>query len=329
MNSRIAIGLVLLAVLLGAAFVVFYGPDVASMATIAALLAIPAGLGALISHVTDPDGELSPLGCFLWPTVGIIATVAALYAAIGEGAICIAMILPLWLPAAAAGALVQHVNRRRRVARESDPSIFRVAGWLAMPLVLLGVERQFPMQWENRSVSRSVEIGAAPDIIWPMLVTIANVRPNEGRWNLSQDLFGVPRPEGAMLVNEAGQLVRKAAWQQGARFEERITAIEPGRRICWNFAFPDASLQAVTDRHISPDGPFLKIERGCYTIEPLAGGRSRVTLVTTYRMRVQLAGYFALWGERFLGDIQANVLGIVADRAEARRGTEQVRRVYP
>lgn len=60
----------------------------------------------------------------------------------------------------------------------------------------------------------------------------------------------------------------------------------------------------------------LKIARGGYTLEPLEGGRVRVTLSTTYRMRSRLVWYAGLWGERMLGDVQDNVLAIIKTRAE-------------
>ena len=89
-----------------------------------------------------------------------------------------------------------------------------------------------------------------------------------------------------------------------------------GRRIAWDFAFPDNSVQLYTDHHISPDGPLLKIAHGGYTLTPLADGRVRVTLSSTYRMRSRLGWYLQLWGEQMLGDVHDNVLAIIRQRAE-------------
>lgn len=315
MNWRRVFPLLLLVLLTGAAFVVFYGPDPSFIPTVAALLLIPAGIGALITHLSDPDGALSPMGCFVWPTVGICAAIAVVWLMAREGAICIAMILPLWIPAAVAGALVQHVNRRKRLKRDADPARFQAAAWLVAPLLLAWIEGELPQQWQARDVSRSLTIAAKQEAVWPALVKIDRIGPGEGRWTVTQDLLGVPRPLGATLVRDGSGLVRNARWERGIRFEEHITALEPGKRICWRFAFPDDSVQRETDRHIEPDGTFLKIDSGCYALEPLANGTTRVTLTTRYRMRTRLSGYFAAWGELLLGDVQSNVLSIVAGRA--------------
>ena len=277
MQWRAAFPLILLALLIGAALVIFYGPDPSFVPTIAALLGIPAGIGALVSHTTDPDGEQSAMGCYVWPTVGIFAAIAVVWLFAREGVICIAMILPLWIPAAIAGASVQHFNRKRREKRGTDPTRFQAAGWLVIPLALVWIEAALPQPWEYRDVSRSVAIRSSPAEIWPALVTIAHVDPDEGRWNATQDLLGVPRPLGAELAKDARGLVRHARWQRGIRFDEHVTAVETGKRICWRFAFPNDSIQQETDRHIEPDGAFLKIESGCYELAPSANGTTRVT----------------------------------------------------
>lgn len=113
--------------------------------------------------------------------------------------------------------------------------------------------------------------------------------------------------------------MREGRWGAGIRFEERITALEPGRRIAWDFAFPDNSVQQYTDHHISLDGPLLKIAHGGYSLTPLDGGRVRVSLATTYNMRSRLGWYLDLWGERLLGDVSDNVLAIIRQRAEQGR----------
>ena len=61
----------------------------------------------------------------------------------------------------------------------------------------------------------------------------------------------------------------------------------------------------------------LKILTGSYRLQPLADGRTRLTLTTTYAMRSRLDWYFGWWGERMLGDVQDNVLAIVRQRSEA------------
>jgi hypothetical protein len=311
------ISAILLAVLLGAIPYLFYGlengPDGVG---IAVLLAIPASLGGLFARLIDPDGQMSPMGCFGWPTLFLLGLVALAVLLFREGAICVAMILPLWLPAAAVGALVNRLGARRKRQREGTSTELQAAGWLLLPALALSADALAPVWWQDVSVRREVVIAASAERIWPVLHSIPAIEPQEGKANFTQDVLGIPRPSSAEVVWEKGRLIRKARWGPDAHFQEIITRSVPLRELAWNFSFQDGSIQAYTDRHISPDGPTLKIATGGYRLTPLTNGKTRLTLTTTYRMRARLGGYLRLWGEILLGDIQENVLAIVKQRAE-------------
>ena len=47
---------------------------------------------------------------------------------------------------------------------------------------------------------------------------------------------------------------------------------------------------------------------------PMADGRTKIRLWTRYHVATPVNGYTAMWGEVILGDIQENVLAIVAGR---------------
>jgi hypothetical protein len=316
-RSESRITLVLVAVLVLCAAYLFFGLAFEwAFAAIAALIGFPMALGALVAHGRDPTGQAPIAGCIIWPTVAILVLIAVGWIAFGEGAICIAMVMPIWLAAAIGGGLIQLLNARRSARLEKDPDKLLSVGWTALPLLILAAETAAPLHWTRESVTREIVIQASPQEVWPLLLSIPNIAPDEGRPNVSQDLLGIPRPSNAVLVRSNGKLVRKAQWGHDVRFEEHILAIEPHRAISWAFAFPDRSVQQSTDRHISPDGPILRIDRGRYDLKEIAPGVTRLRLVTHYRMKTRLAPYLRWWGDTLLGDIQDNVLAIVKDRAE-------------
>ncbi len=313
------LALLLAVVFFGSIYLVFKGDFFENAyAGWAVFLVIPASFGGLLSMAIDPSGELSPLGCFVWPTLIAIALILLAWVFLGEGAICLAMLLPIWIAAAIGGFAIQRWNtyRRTAVAREGSARLQAVA-WVVFPLALIWAETANPPEWEQHSVTRSVEIAASADQVWPLLVSIPNITPGEGRATLAHDLFGIPRPTEALLERRDGTLIRKARWGEKIRFEERVTTLAPGKEIGWRFAFPDNSVAEYTDPHIEPDGAVLRIESGGYRIETLEPGKLRLTLETRYSMRSRMAWYAALWGELFLGDISTNVLTLVKDRAES------------
>ena len=310
--------LTLLIVLLSEVILVFSADYFASVyASIAAFFMIPAAIGGLFSQLSDPFGRQAPMGCFVFPTLALLAIVAVAWLVFGEGVICIAMVLPLWVPAAVVGAVVNRYNARRN-RRFNDLSRMNSVAWLALPLLLITTEAAVPPDWQHRSVVREIVIEAGPDDVWPFLLSVPNISEHEGRTNFTQDILGVPKPTNATLVMRQGTLVRIAHWGTDLSFEEVVTENKPGKRLGWRFVFPDESVQHHTDRHISPDGPLLKIESGRYDLQALDNGGARLRLTTTYRMKTRLSAYLGWWGERLLGDVENNVLTVIKDRAEGR-----------
>jgi hypothetical protein len=287
-----------------------------SFAGLGALIVIPAALGGLLAYIVDVNSRTGMMGCFVWPTLALLALcgVAALF--LREGAICIAMVLPIWIPAAITGFAVSLWNSKHKAKNGNDGNQLNSFGWLLLPMLAVTLDQTHPPEWQNRIVSREILVNASPEQIWPLLVNIPDIAPSEGTWNVTQNLLGVPRPFDAKQVQQDGQVVRKARWGGGIRFDERIEQIVPGRLIQWRFAFPDDSIQRHVDRHVSPDGAILKIRTGRYDVIPVSPTQTRIRLTTEYSMRTRLTIYLQWWGERLLGDVEANVLAIVKDRAE-------------
>lgn len=275
------------------------------------LMMIPFALGGL---VTGAGLRIyTSAGCIFAPLVLFAVIFPFVYFGLAEGLVCILMALPFWLAAGLGGGLAAYLIRRRA---EREMTRVNVMALLTVPFAFIYVEEVSPPQWQERAVVRSITIAASADEVWPLLVSIPGITPDEGKRTFTHDWIGIPRPSGARLIKRNGMLLREAQWGGDIRFEERITELSPGQSIAWDFAFPDDSVQAYTDRHIAPDGPVLKIAHGGYRIEPLGKDSVRVTLHTTYRMRSRLGWYLEPWGELLLGDVEDNVLAIIKQRAE-------------
>lgn len=310
-------GWFMLALLILSVAYLVYGADFEyTFAGFGALFAVPFSIGALITQ-TSLRGY-SVWGCLLAPILLFAVIFPLVYFGMAEGLVCIAMVMPIWLVAGLGGGLYTLINNRA-LARENveDASAqFRVVTLAALPLALLYVEEVSPPQWQSRMVEREITIAASPEDVWPLLVSIPDISGDEGEFTFTHNILGVARPGSAQLVQRDGGLVRKARWGKDIKFEEIVDNFAPGQMISWRFAFPDGSVQAYTDRHISPDGPILKIDRGGYRMEHAPGGQTRLKLWTRYHMRSRLGWYMDLWGQLILGDVQDNVLHIIRDRAQ-------------
>ncbi|MGB3470057.1 MAG: hypothetical protein WBA51_04475 [Erythrobacter sp.] len=309
--------LTMLAIVLGGFAYLTYGPGLDNgYVGYGALFAIPFALGALVTGLGIVPFRV--LGCLAAPTVLFAVIFLVVNLGFAEGLVCIAMVMPIWIVAGVGGGAAALWIKAHAEKAEVKGARFKVSAALTIPFALIYAEEASPPQWQVRSVERAVIIDAAARDVWPMLLAIPDITPDEGIATFTHDITGVPRPSTAALELRGDTLVRKANWGPDIRFEEHVTQIVPGRSVGWRFVFPDGSVQAHTDKHIDPDGPVLKIASGGYRIKEIAPGQSRLTLTTTYRMRTRLGWYFGRWGELMLGDVHDNVLAIIKDRAENR-----------
>lgn len=282
------------------------------------LLVLPAALSAFVARVADPLGERE-FGFYMRVPLYLLAGVIVVsIGVLREGTVCILMLSPIWLALGCAGsAIAFRLRPRGQTEIEGLYETFRgSSALLILPVLLIQVEAALPVPQQFASVTRQVVIDAPPSRVWPLLRGIPDVRPDEGRWTLSQDVIGIARPVGATLVGDGIGAVRRVRWQSAIDFEERIVAWQAGRLIRWSFVFDRASMNRFGDRHLLPDGSYIRITDGGYRLDQLDGGRTRVTLDTRYWMRTPVNRYAALWGELVLGDLETNVLAIIKDRAE-------------
>lgn len=276
----------------------------------------PAAICAFIACLADPTfrrGIRFYLMVPFWSAVGMIAVAAFV---LREGVICIAMLAPLWILFGLVGAGMAYRIRSHFRPPDDNSEVFRAYGLLVLPLVIMPIEASLPVPQAQYTVTREVVIEAPADTIWPMMRGIGTVGPAEGRWNVSQSLLGMPRPQSAVLIGDGPGATRIAQWQRGVVFREVVDDWRPANRIGWQFDFTGSRGWDMTDPHLRPDGPYFRIESGGYTLVPLDGKRHLLRLETHYTAQTHFNGYAAMWGELVLGDIQDNVLAIIRQRAE-------------
>ncbi len=275
------------------------------------LAVLPAFLSALICYIGDPRRTRG--AGFYWAVPAVLVGLVDLGSVIvlREGVVCLLMLSPIWLAGGWIGAFVLRSQRKRKI----NPNVFR-STLLGLPLVLGGAESQMHVAPEEITLTRSVVVQASPAEIWPYAVSNAHIDKAEGLWTFSQDIVGLPRPRATVMHGSGVGAVRTAYWGDHISFDEIITQWQPGQRLAWSFSFPNDSLQTYSDKHISPDGPFLKIDTGDYSLQPLGPDKTLLTLRTRYIARTHVNAYAAIWGEILLGDIETNVLAVVKHRAE-------------
>lgn len=289
-------------------------PD-SGVVTISFTMIQPAAICAFIAWIGDPFARRGKTYHAMIPVLSAVGMVLVSVLVLQEGAVCIAMLAPLWILSGLVGSFAVYTLRDRK----DDAGLhntFAVHGLLVLPMLALLVEGVVPVPLEHRTVTRDIVIEAPAEAIWPMMEGMGTVSPEAGQWNVTQSVIGIPRPRQAWLEGAGLGAVRHAAWDRGVAFSEVITGWHPKERLDWRFDFANSRGWEITDPHLRPDGPYIRIIDGGYALEPLGNGKHRLTLHTRYAAQTHFNGYAALWGELLLGDIQSNVLAVIRQAVE-------------
>ncbi|WP_411819511.1 hypothetical protein ABFZ85_11890 [Hyphococcus formosus] len=279
----------------------------------AILFALPFSVGALATFLLAPNCRRSSAIYYVVPALLVFGILIIGGLVLREGVICLILLAPLWLMSSYLGAfVVKEIFDRFEKRTGLKCSMLALA-----PVLILALESHQPQVPREFQVVRVIEIEATPDEIWPHLLSMDDISPNEGRWNLTQNVLGIPRPHSAVTISVNQEKIRYAQWGENITFEEKIVSEKLNTQLGWEFIFPNDSVQRYTDRHISPDGPHLKIMTGQYHLSEIGQHTTRLTLETTYLVRTPVNYYSALWGQLILGDIQRNILQIAKERSEA------------
>lgn len=298
--------------LVGISFYVFNDKLTILTISYSLLFLLPFSLGAVATFLLEKNAKGTDKRNSSVPIYLVIGILVIGGITLKEGVICMIILSPIWLGSAYVGTLAVRWLHRFAAKRTS----LYCTSLIILPFSILLIEGEGFSKPTEYIVTRSVTIEVPADVIWPHLLSMENIRANEGQWNFTQNLLSIPRPTSAVVSGNGIGAWRNAKWGDNISFEEHITEWQEGRSLRWHFIFPNDSVQRYTDKHISPDGEHLKIVDGGYYLETLGSTRTRLTLDTVYIATTPINQYSALWGEVILGDIQNNILEIVKNRTE-------------
>jgi uncharacterized membrane protein YhaH (DUF805 family) len=277
-------------------------------------LGLPFGLGFFSALIYNFHEERS-----LYGSLGVALTAIAivggfLFVLAVEGAICIAMAAPIAMGLALLGAGFGHEVAGVQIRKGKRlHAFFPIA--LALPF-LLGAERAAAPDPDLFEVATVVEIDAPPERVWPFVIAFAELPPPK------EALFraGVAYPIRAEIFGEGPGAVRHCTFSTGA-FVEPIEIWDPPRLLKFGVtAQPPAMKELSPWPGIQPAhvNDYLVTRAGQFLLEPLPGGRTRVTGTTWYAHRIWPAFYWRLWSDSIIHAIHGRVLEHIKRRAEAR-----------
>jgi hypothetical protein len=226
-----------------------------------------------------------------------------------EGLGCLAMVVPLVVPATFVGALFGYMMAK------GVEQVSPVAPIVVLPL-LFGAESMSPLRdAQSEAVVSEVVVNAPPDVVWKRVIAFPPLAPA----NDFMFRHGIAAPMRATIDGEGPGAVRRCEFTTGT-FVEPIETWSEGRELTFTVAAqPDPMVEQTLWHGLRPphlDG-YLRSTRGQFLLEPLDGGRTRLTGRTWYRTGMTPDSYWRLWGDAIIHRIHLRVLEHVAALAEA------------
>jgi uncharacterized protein YndB with AHSA1/START domain len=227
-----------------------------------------------------------------------------------EGAICILMSLPIYLPLSSVGGILGGVSRLRG-------PYGRLAA-AALPFVIAPLEQKIPAPLELHRLGSEIAIHAPPAAVWEEIVEVPTITEDEQRPALFTRL-GFPRPLNATIDRRGVGAIRHARFERGVLFIETITHFEPEHRLRFTIAAQTDSIPPETlDPHVTIGGPYFDVQSGEYTIEPREDGGVILHLASELRVTTRFNFYARPWVDSIMRSIQENILVVLRERAERR-----------
>ena len=272
----------------------------------AMFIATPFTMGLVAGYLYRRNYPLAHRSQTMAVGLGSVTALALFVLAIGwEGLFCLLMALPIGGPIVGLGASVGHTIASG--ARRTGKPI--ALGLCALPMAMM-LEPSAGMKQPAREVLSVVEIGAAPEHVWPHVVSFRPLDPPR------DFLFraGVAYPKSARIEGAGVGAVRYCEFSTGA-FVEPITAWEPGHRLAFDVTSSPPPMRewSLYDDVRAPhlDG-FLQSHRGEFRLISLPGGRTRLEGRTWYQVRMAPEWYWRLWSDAIIRRIHGRVLDHIA-----------------
>lgn len=276
-------------------------------------LGTPFTLGVVTAYVFNRNRMHSVRATLATVAVSIGIAGVCLMAVALEGAVCIAMTLPLVFAIALPGGLLG-----RAIAVRASEEIVRLALLVLAAPLLAAMVPAGPARLHEVRTSR--EVDAPPAVVWRHVVSFDSLPGGPtGIFRL-----GIARPVHASIAGAGVGAIRRCEFSTGA-FIEPITVWDAPRRLAFDVTSSPPPLiewspwRNVRAPHLQG---FLQSRRGEFRLVALPGGRTRLEGSTWYQLDVHPGLYWRPWADAIISRIHMQVLNHVAGLAEAEDARE-------
>ncbi|MBV8255867.1 MAG: hypothetical protein JO154_24950 [Chitinophaga sp.] len=284
-----------------------------SVMTIAFLVGIPFGVGALMIYLSSVKKVKSWSYRFFVPWIPIIIFFLFTLGLAIEGWACWLMIMPVFLLLSSIGGLVAGYFKLRDQKR--DENIF-VSVIVLLPLVISPLEKLIAVIPGTYEAYTYIDIKAPKAAVWQQVTRVKEIKAQQDKGWLTQFL-GFPRPLRAELNYEGVGAYREAIFTGGLIFHETVTEYSHQRKMTFDIRANPYEIPSTTmDEHVVVGGDYFDVLNGVYELEQLDANTCRLHLSSHFKLSTTFNFYASWWARWIMKDIQNNILQVVKQRAE-------------
>ncbi|HEV2480988.1 MAG TPA: hypothetical protein VGS79_15030 [Puia sp.] len=291
---------------------VSFGNDLAVM-SLSFFVIVPFIIGYLTIFLLPYRDRSTMTGAFFTPWITCLVILCITSLTKLEGMICWVMAFPFFGIVAGFGGMLAFGRKRRRALKEVEwdfdkddagrPNTLKVSLLFFIPLFAGLLEGNRITAFEELTIEKHLEIAATPQVIWKALTSPhQSVLPSSHPTLCT--LMGFPRHLSTTLDTLAINSHRIAVYEKGLTFEETIRRLEPARQLEVTITNdPERISKAIMDDHIVIGGEHIRMQGDTYTLEPLSGGKTRLSLVSHFSINTPFNWYAGLWAKWLMSDV--------------------------
>ena len=257
-------------------------------------------------------------GAFFKPTLTCLVILGITNFFRIEGMICWAMAFPIFAILAGCGGIVAFNRKRRRAIKKiewdfekDDKEIngkLNISLLFFLPLFAGLLEGNHTSAFENLTVEKQIVIPASSNIVWNAL-TAPHQTTGRSQHRTLCSLLGFPSHLTTSLDNAAVGGQRIATYEKGLTFLETISQLEPNRRLEVSITTdPSKISKAIMDEHIVIGGEHIRMQTDTYTLQPLPGGETQLSLASRFSINTPFNWYARLWAKWLMSDVLSEEL---------------------
>lgn len=285
--------------------------DALSTMTMAFAVFVPIAIGAITVHLAEKQRRRSFAYYFFAPWLSITLFVMGTAITLIEGAICIALALPLFVLGGSIGGIIMGIISRQ--FKKTTHSTFSLA---VLPFLVALGEMGQPTPHLLETTHQQIYINASPTAVWQQINTVNAIKPNELETGVAYSI-GVPYPVEVKTVSTGIGGKRHLVWQRGVSFDQEITDWKENQTIAWKYLFTNASFpKGSMDDHVAIGGQYFNLKTSRYTLTPEGQG-TRLEVQVTFQVSTNFNWYAKPWANLLVNNTADVILSFHKKRAEA------------